>query len=76
MLPQLTATGRIKRIGIDDGYHGRQRQPPFRADTLLEAYLSGYQMGAEQRQLEIEDGTHLSLRHGYEYRRYRSRRTA
>lgn len=77
MLRNQTTEATIRRQGHDDGYFGRPKKPPFIAsDILLAAYLAGYSLGKEQRQLEIEDGTHVSLQHGYEYRRYQLRRPA
>lgn len=61
MLPHLTPVGSCRRKGLDDGYHGRPRQPPFRLEALLDAYLAGYRIGMEQRHLEVQDGTHYSL---------------
>ena len=63
MLPHLTPVGAMKRAGLDHGYHGRPRQPPFRSPPLLDAYLAGYRSGLAQRHLEIQAGTHHSLFH-------------
>jgi len=61
MLPHLTPAGAVKRQGLDDGYHGRPRNPPLRLEVLLDAYLAGYRLGRDQRNIEIKDGTHHTL---------------
>lgn len=63
MLPHLTSSGKHKRQGLDDGYHGRPRNPQSRYEPLLDAYMAGYRYGQTQRQQEIKDGTHSSLFH-------------
>lgn len=71
MFQSLSVLGSIRRKGMDDGYFGRPKNPPFQADNLKDAYLAGYQIGKDQRQLEIEDGTHPTLNHGATIKRYR-----
>ena len=61
MLRNQTAESTLRRQGHDDGYFGRPKKPPFTTDKFLAAYLAGYSIGNEQRQLEITDGTHASL---------------
>ncbi len=61
MLPQNTAIGTVKRIGNEDAYHGRPKNPPFRAEALFGAYIDGYRLGREQRLIEIAAHTHYSL---------------
>jgi hypothetical protein len=64
MLPSQTIEKAIRRQGLDDGYHGRPNKPPFRSPPFLEAYLAGFQLGHDQRHLEIQEGTHPSLFEG------------
>ncbi len=61
MLPHLTLDGMHKRTGLDDGYHGRPRKPLSQIAPLLDAYLTGYKSGQNQRLLEVKDGTHRTL---------------
>ncbi len=76
MLPHLTATGIVKRSGMDDAYHGRPRNPPFQSPPLLDAYMTGYKSGQNQRHLEVQDGTHATLFNHKGDSRDRNRRTA
>ncbi len=62
MLPHLTAERIQRRTGHDDAYWGRPSQPSFQAEPFLSAYLAGYQIGREQRRIELCDHSHPSLK--------------
>lgn len=60
MLPHKMASRAIHRLGMDDAYHGRPKQKL--PEHIREHYSAGYELGTNQRHLELADGSHPSLK--------------
>lgn len=62
MLPSQTLAWAIRRQGKDAGYRGLpQGSCPYKTGWLLEAWCSGWVLGAEDRKFDMSSGTHPEL---------------